>query len=29
VADHVGRRVNDDVALVLVERQNGSVGQLA
>jgi phosphoserine phosphatase RsbU/P len=23
VVDHVGRRVNDDVALVLVERQNG------
>ena len=24
VADHVGERVNDDVALVLVERQNGT-----
>jgi phosphoserine phosphatase RsbU/P len=29
VVDHVGQRVNDDVALVLVERQNGRLGQVA
>jgi serine phosphatase RsbU (regulator of sigma subunit) len=28
VVDHVGERVNDDVALVLVERQDGRADQL-